>query len=507
MLAITVLDSEKGFRPTVTTSVVRSRIAGERTRAKGATQVPAGVAAGHPATAEVGLGVLAAGGSAADAGVAAMLASCVSESILTGISGGGFATYFEASTGEVTCLDFFCAIPGLDGDRVAGPMVPIEVSFSGVPMEYEIGGASVGVPGVPAGCGEVHRRWGRLPWRQVVAPAIELARDGVILPAPQAHTLTMVAPALLPGFGASVYAPGGRLLQGGERLHHPGHDTALEILADEGPAAFYTGRVGEVLVEAVRAGGGAIGPADLAAYRVLELPVEHAPLAGQHVYARHDMNHLIPTLRALPADLPERPRGERAVALARSLIAYGKQKPGDTTNISVVDADGNACVLTLTLGIGSGVWLPGLGVHLNSMLGEGELITPGVKPGDRMSSNMCPLVVVDDDGRLVMAAGSAGASRIRTALAHVLLNALVNHDDMYNAVNKPRFHAIDDPMGGPDVVHAEVGYDETELVALEAAGFAVNRWDHLSHYFGGASAVGTAGSAGDARRGGVGLLL
>jgi gamma-glutamyltranspeptidase/glutathione hydrolase len=120
---------------------------------------------------------------------------------------------------------------------------------------------------------------------------------------------------------------------------------------------------------------------------------------------------------------------------------------------------------------------------------------------------MCPLVVVDDDGDLVLAAGSAGASRIRTALTHTLLNALVDGDNMHTAVNRPRFHAVDDELGGPPVVHAEAGYNEQELVALERAGFAVNRWDHLSHYFGGASAVGRAGAGGDQRRGGVGYLL
>src|SRR5205085_1379802 len=130
--------------------------------------VRAGIAAGHPATTEVGLGVLAAGGSAADAAVAATLACCVSESILTGMA-------------------------------------------------------------------------------------------GVVLPAPQARTLVSVAPALLPGDGAGIYAPGGKLLAGGDLLHHPGLDKALAILATEGPSSFYTGQVGEAMVNAVRANGGALG--------------------------------------------------------------------------------------------------------------------------------------------------------------------------------------------------------------------------------------------------------
>jgi gamma-glutamyltranspeptidase/glutathione hydrolase len=468
--------------------------------------VPAGVAAGHPATAEVGLRVLHAGGSAADAAVAAVLAGCVAESVLTGIGGGGFATYYDASSGEVTCLDFFCAVPGLDDDARPGPMVPIEVVFGGVAMSYSIGESTVAVPGVPAGVGEVHRRWGRLPWQRVVAPAVTLARSGVVLPAAQARTLVSIAPALVPGFGAAIYSPGGKLLKGGDLLFHPGLDVALTALATEGPEVFYTGWIGERLIKTVRAGGGTIGPADLAAYRVLELPVEHAPLPGANVFARRDLNNTIPTIAALPPDLADLPAGERAVALADVLCNHGRQRVGDTTNISVVDFAGNACVITTTLGLGSGVWLPGLGVHLNSMLGEGELITPDLPPGGRMPSMMCPLVVTDDDGDLLVAAGSAGASRIRTALVHTLVNVLIRDVDMTTAVNHPRFHVVADPDGGAPVAHLEPGYPADEVDALASAGYEVRWWERADHYFGGASAVGHAGAAGDPRRGGVGRL-
>jgi gamma-glutamyltranspeptidase/glutathione hydrolase len=118
-----------------------------------------------------------------------------------------------------------------------------------------------------------------------------------------------------------------------------------------------------------------------------------------------------------------------------------------------------------------------------------------------MSSMMCPLVVVDDDGDLVLAAGSAGASRIRTALVDTLLGVLVDGLDVESAIERPRFHVADDS------VHAELGYPEDELAALADAGYTVNRWDHISHYFGGVSAVGHAGAAGDPRRGGSGHLL
>lgn len=199
----------------------------------------AAVAAGHPATAEVGAQILAAGGSAADAAVAAVLASCVGETILTGLGGGGFGTYYDAATGEVTCLDFFVAVPGLGSTTEPAPMTPINVMFGSVPIPYSAGASSVAVPGVPAGCGELHRRFGRLDWADVVKPSIELARAGVPLPHAQALSLISIAPAMLPGDGASIYAPTGRLLEGGDTLYHPGLATALAQLAEEGPALFY----------------------------------------------------------------------------------------------------------------------------------------------------------------------------------------------------------------------------------------------------------------------------
>ncbi|MDT5041073.1 MAG: gamma-glutamyltranspeptidase / glutathione hydrolase [Actinoplanes sp.] len=462
--------------------------------------VAAGVAASHPATAEAGLAILRAGGTAADAAVGAVLVCCVAETIYTGLGGGGFATYFEAATGAVTCLDFFVSVPGTDGDARPEEMVAVDVFFGGVPQVYSIGGASVAVPGVPAGLGEVHRRWGRLPWGAVVEQAAALARTGVALPAAQARTLTACLPALAYGKGAAAYAPNGAQLQGGDLLHHPGLATALDGLATEGPSAFYTGAFSTVLVDAVRAGGGVLGPADLAAYRVLETPVDRATLGGHQVRARHDLNQTVDAIAALPP-LAGLSIGDRATAVATALHDHGPQKKGDTTNVSVIDAAGNACVITTTLGLGAAVWLPGLGVNMNSMLGEGELLTDDLAPGRRMSSNMCPLVVIDPAGRLAAALGSAGASRIRTALVDTLFGLLIDGLDMPAAIGRPRFHVVD------DTIHAEPGVPGEALDALAAAGWRITQWPELDHYFGGVTGVGFGGAAGDPRRGGTGLLL
>jgi gamma-glutamyltranspeptidase / glutathione hydrolase len=110
-------------------------------------------------------------------------------------------------------------------------------------------------------------------------------------------------------------------------------------------------------------------------------------------------------------------------------------------------------------------------------------------------------VVIGPDGGLSVAACSAGASRIRTALIGTLLGVLVDGVDTAEAIARPRFHVVD------DTVHVEPGYPRDELKALAAAGWRINEWPALNHYFGGVTAVGQAGAAGDPRRGGVGLLL
>jgi gamma-glutamyltranspeptidase/glutathione hydrolase len=460
--------------------------------------VPAGVAAGHPATAAAGLAVLRAGGSAADAAVAATLAACVAETIFTGLGGGGFATYWSAAEQRATCLDFFVTVPGLDATAAAAPMSRLQITFGGVAQSYSVGPSSVGVPGIPAGCGELHARWGRLPWERVVAPALRLAAAGVAIPDEHVRVLSSVEDALLPGDGARAYAPTGELVEAGQRVHHPGLDRTLRLLAADGAGVFYRGALADAVVHAVADGGGVLSHADLAKYGVLEVPAGAAAFAGHTVHARTDLNDTLGAFASLPADLAALGAGARAVALTRAL--GGPEERGDTTNVTVVDTDGNACVVTTTLGLGAGVWLPGYGVHLNSMLGEGELLRGVPRPGDRVSSMMCPLVVTDGRG-LALAAGAAGASRIRTALLHTVAGVLVDGRTPAEAVAYPRIH----PVAG--LAHLEPGIPPDVVAALAAAGYRIRQWDSYDHYFGGASVIGRGGAGADPRRGGAAYLL
>jgi len=460
-------------------------------------QIEAGVAAGHPATASAGVEILADGGSAADAAVAAGFASCVAETVMTGLLGGGHAIYYDAATRTARNLDCFCAVPGVGEDWYDPELVRLEVPFGEELVHYAIGPASCAVPGVPAGLGALWDAHGRLPWRRLVEPAIALARTGVRMPEAHVACLEMLEPVMTMREGARMYAPGGTLLRPGERLDQPGLVEALESLADEGADGAYGGTIAESLLRLSHDRGGLIGRRDLASYSAEWREPVHVPWLGHDVLTRGGLTGVPAALRRLPS-FRERPPAQRIVALVDALgVPHGPET--HTTNLVAVDADGNACVLTTSLGLGSGDWLPGLDLHLNSMLGEVDLIQEPLEPGRRMQSMMAPSLVLGRNGALELAVGATGGTRLRTALVTVLAGVLDGGLEPQAAVDLPRVH----PAG--DLVNAEPGADKTALEMLEARGHTVRRWAERHHYFGGVSAIGRAGAAADPRRSGAAL--
>jgi gamma-glutamyltranspeptidase/glutathione hydrolase len=451
--------------------------------------VEAAVAAGHPATAAAGAEILQEGGSAVDAAVAACLASCVAETVMTGLLGGGFAIVFDAASGGAANLDFFVSVPSGTG----GAMEELAVPFGEELVHYAIGAASCAVPGVPAGLGELWRTHGRLPWPRLVEPALRLARNGVAMPPAHVACLRMLEPVMTMREGGPIYAPGGRLLEAGDTLAQPGLVHALELLAAEGPESAYSGSIAAALLALAAERGGAVTRADLSGYRARWSDPVEAELAGHRFLTRGGLSSLPETLARLPRLAPLPPH-ERVVGLVEALAGGGPD--GHTTNLVAVDGDGNACVLTTSLGLGSGDWLPGLDLHLNSMLGEVDLIRDGVEAGERMGSMMAPSLALDRDG-LALAIGAAGGTRLRTALVGAAAGILDEGLEPQAAVDRPRAHPAD------GVVHAEAGVEERALAELEARGRTVRRWAERHHYFGGVSAVGRRGAAADPRRSGA----
>ena len=446
----------------------------------------AAVAAGHPATVAAGIEILEEGGSAADAAVAACLASCVAETVMTGLLGGGHAIHWDGR--EAVNLDCFVTVPS----GVGAPPIDLGVPFGEEVVHYAVGPGTCGVPGLPAGLGALWERYGRLPWPRLVEPAAALARSGVVVPPAHASCLAMLEPVFtLRPAGRAIYAPGGTLLVAGDVLAQPGLANAFEALADEGAGSAYRGTLAGALLESVD--GVPVERADLESYEPLWSAPAESRLAGRRFLTRGGLSGVPATLDRLPrlAGLAET---ERVLALLAAL--EGPAPPnGHTTNLAVVAADGHACVLTTSLGLGTGDFLPGYDLQLNSMLGEVDLHHVPLVPGARMESMMAPSLAFDDDG-LALAIGSAGGTRLRTALVGVAASVLDEELGATEAVARPRFH----PVG--ELVHAEPGVDEDALARLEASGRQVRRWPAQHHYFGGVSLVARSGAAGDPRRSG-----
>jgi gamma-glutamyltranspeptidase/glutathione hydrolase len=457
----------------------------------------AAVAGGHPATVAAGVEILEDGGNAADAAVAAALASCVAETVMTGLLGGAHAIYFDADSGRTRNLDSFVVFPGLGREPRDADLVHLQVPFGAELVHYAIGPASCAVPGLPGGLVALAGEYGSLPWPRLVDPALGLARSGVDFPPAHAACLAMLAPVMTMNEGAAIYAPRGELLQAGERLEQPGLVAALETLAGD-PHSMYTGVLGDELLRLSDERGGLLTEEDLRAYQAVWNEPVKVDYGAVILATRGDLSGVPETVPRLPVfrGLDET---ERVLALVDVLEA-NTELGGDTTNVTVVDAAGNACVITSSLGLGSGDYLPGLDLHMNSMLGEADLLRGPHDPGTRMHSMMAPTIVFDGEG-LSLAAGAAGGTRLKTALLGVIASVLDEGLSAEAAVERPRFHPT------PTVVNAEPGVDEAALAELEARGRAVRRWPAPHHYFGGVSVVSRAGAAGDPRRSGAATTL
>ncbi len=201
-----------------------------------------GVAAGHPATAEVGAEILADGGTAADAVVAMALASSVAETVYSGLLAGCHAIVFDGT--RALNLDGFAAVPAADAE-----LLELPIAFGEEVVTYAIGPASCAVPGLPAALDALWRALGRLPWKRLVEPALAARTAGRPTPA-DARALARDArrPATRSNGEPSSSRPLDRSLRAGDVLQQPGLVDALEALLAEGAASVYDGAIAEALL-------------------------------------------------------------------------------------------------------------------------------------------------------------------------------------------------------------------------------------------------------------------
>lgn len=443
-----------------------------------------------------GLAMLRAGGSAADAAVAAALVLGLVEPQASGLGGGGFALTWDAGSHAVAAFD----------GRETAPMAarPDRFLAKGRPMPFATAvhsGLSIGTPGFVRLIEALHRRQGRLPWPALFEPAIRLAEQGFEV-SPRLHALLAASgPAAFDATArAYFFDRSGKSLPVGHRLANPAYASTLRALAAEGADAFYRGPVAAGIVAAAAAAPNRAGDltlADLAGYRV----VERAPLCFE--YRRHRvcsvgppssggiamaqaltmlepfdlgaasksaMNHralhlIVEAEKLAFADRNSYVGDPAAVAIPSGLLDSGYlaerralirpdrtmvgARPGTpprtgptsfggdatieaagTSHISVVDADGHAVSMTVTVesAFGSGVMTGGF--LLNNELTDfsfrprdalGRPAANAVGPGKRPRSSMAPTIVLAEDGRLAYVAGSTGGSGIIPYMVQALV--------------------------------------------------------------------------------------
>jgi gamma-glutamyltranspeptidase/glutathione hydrolase len=464
---------------------------------------------------------LRAGGNAVDAAVAAVLTSFVAEPLLTGFGAGGYLLVVPPGEAPVL-LDFFVEAPGRGHDPAArAPLRAVTIDFGDATQVFHVGAASCGTYGNPAGLAAAVEMFGIAPLAELTAPAARLARDGVRVAPMQAYLYTLLAEinAATPA-GRARHLPAGTPPREGEIVTDPELADALDRFGADGPAPFYTGDIAAAVVEQVRAEGGLLGAADLAAYQ----PIQRSPLAVPYhdtvVYLNPPPSAGGLLLSQALDELSRRPAPPDVAALVGAMAAAEQARTpeflaglgaadiaragrlGSTTHVSVLDANGWACAVTTSNGEGSGVVVPGTGVHLNNVLGEQDLSPLGFHrqpPGARLPSMMAPTAVLRD-GLTQLVLGSAGSNRIRSAVLQVIVNMLDRGMNAQQAIDAPRLHTDGKQL------FAEPGLPAAELAAT---GLPVSTFRAPNLFFGGCQAVardrrnGAFIGGADARRGGA----
>ncbi|MBD3679452.1 MAG: gamma-glutamyltransferase [Rhodobacteraceae bacterium] len=427
------------------------------------------VSAQNAVAARIGADVLRAGGDAVDAAVAVSFAMGVLEPWMSGPAGGGAAVHWRADTGEATAINFGMRSPvglrvedyPLSGEGVAGDLFP----WQRVVEDRNLHGATaVAVPGTVAGVEAAHQRWGRMPWAELVAPAIAAARQGMAVDWYASLVIGSVARELArDADAAALFLDEGTWPKASGwtavpncRLDQSTMADSLDCISRDGAKALHGGDLGAALAADVAAKGGSLALGDLAGYR---------PWIGsaQPVAYRDALFHVVPGLTAGPTfaralaemkgapmdSLPESfaacADGLRA-AYAERLSTMGDtgevpEVPGCTTHFAIVDRAGNIVSHTQTLLslFGSKVVSPATGFLLNNgiMWFDPEQGRPNsLAPSKACLMNVCPVIGRNDDA--MFALGAAGGRKIVSSVVQLASFLVDKGMSLEQAFHHPR---------------------------------------------------------------------
>jgi gamma-glutamyltranspeptidase/glutathione hydrolase len=405
------------------------------------------VAAQNQKAADVGAGVLAAGGNAIDAAIATAFALAALEPWMSGIGGIGHMLVYDARQRRVQWIDF----GPISGRRIDPADYPLSgrpgADLFGWPEVRDdrniVGYSSIAVPGQPEGMRAAHERFATKPWAELLAPAIGLAEHGIeadwfatlIIAAGAPYLARFPASAewLLPGGFPPAVDWAGKL----PRLKNAALPRTLRRLSEHGARDYYEGALADAIVSDLAAGGSRIDKSDLAGFRArINEPLEIAH-AGKRLCVPGGLTAgptLADALSRLRGKLGPHPDASAFAAYAGALFAASADRletMGEartaaecTTHLSVIDRDGNMVALTQTLLsiFGSKVVLPQTGVLMNNAINWFDP-RPGrpnsLGPGKRPLTNMLPVLGFAGDAPW-LAIGASGGRRILPAVMQLI---------------------------------------------------------------------------------------
>ena len=506
-------------------------------------------ATNNPLATETARDILARGGSAADASIAAQLVLGLVEPQSSGLGGGAFLLYWDAASRKLHAYDGRETAPGaVDTDyflRADGSPEPF--------LQAVIGGHSVGTPGAVSLMALLHEKHGRLPWAELFQPAIALAERGFAI-SPRLHTLLRETPQVAVNAAIRTYffQPDGSPKPVGSRLRNPAYAETLRKIAEQGPNAFYRGDIARDIVSTVHANPsrpGALALSDLANYRALERPPLCAPFrvylicgapppssgattvlailgllqrfdpasqppgstpflhrfaeASKLAFADRDAYVADPAyidvpaaqlvapdyLRRRSARIDDDQALSKAAAGAPAELGVGARQQAaspeliSTTQLSLVDAQGNALAMTTSIETAFGSRLFVHGFLLNNQLTDfsftsadnsGKPVANRIEPFKRPRSSMAPTIVFRD-GEPVLLLGSPGGSRIIDYVARTLLYTLDGGLPLDAAIAAPHIADV-----GAGLELETGGFAPEQKRALEALGHTIKEMPQTS---------------------------
>ncbi len=479
------------------------------------------VSAAHPLASLAGNEVLMQGGNAFDAAVATGVALSVVEPAMSGILGSGFMLYRNGKTGEIRAIDNYSVAPLLATPDLYDPLPPTDGLMNAVDEKNNVGYLAVGVPGSAAAYQYLTENLTRLPLGKLIQPAIRFAEQGFTITKYFEYCVHFVSQYLtqFPSSKALLF-PHGKPLQAGEHFQNPDYAQTLRLIAEEGFATVYKGRLAERIVTDIQAHGGLLSQEDLACYtirhvtplqghykgyEVFVMPppssggahilqmlhlLSHFPVAEWHPHSVEKLHTLIEIMKLAFADRQAYMGDPARIKIPlETLISpeYGKLRvkeidpqrarnpfpgnisgfePAHTTHFTVADGEGNIVVATQTINgiFGACVVVPGTGMFFNNTM---RLFDPypgrpnSVEGGKKMLSSMSPTLVCKNQHPF-LAIGCPGGTKIFNSVLQAIVNVLDHQLPLQEAVEAPRLHA---GTGGMKV-SIEKGFPEQSIQAL-----------------------------------------